>query len=77
MTTHPTTERRYCAEMADAWAKREDRRGDGTRDLRRTESRRWPKLGLAAVLGLVAGATLFATEAKGRGTPRSRPTRRD
>jgi len=31
---------------------------------------RWLKLGLAAVLGVVAGATLFATEARGRAAGR-------
>ncbi len=38
--------------------------------------RTWLTLGLAAALGLVAGATLFATEAQGRDAARHRPARR-
>lgn len=35
--------------------------------------RTWLKLGLAAALGLVAGATLFATKAQGRDPAPRRP----
>ncbi len=38
---------------------------------------RWLKLGLAAALGAVAGATLFATEAQGRAEERRRLAGRD
>ena len=38
---------------------------------------KWLKLGLAAALGLVAGATLFATEAQGRDEARRRLAQRD
>ncbi|MHC2103346.1 hypothetical protein [Methylobacterium sp.] len=37
-----------------------------------TDDRRWLKLGIATLLGAVAGSMLFATEAKGRPEGRRR-----
>lgn len=47
-----------------------------SRDTVVAASPRWLKLGLAAALGAVAGATLFATEAHGRSEGRRRVERR-